>query len=137
MTDNGNADLIDKRLKFLCRKRSAKARYGLQLVDRSACMPKPAAAHFCHLDTAGGNDGGNDQACLIADATRGMLIYANAVDTGKIKLVTRIAYGKRQGCGFLGIHALKIDRHTQGGCLIVRNFTFDIALNECADLRFT
>ena len=131
---NGNARLVDDSFKLVYRQAGAKTGNGFELIDGSARVTESATAHFGNGETERCHDRGNDQAGLVANATRGVLIYAQTLDARGIEAFARIAHRQGKFGSLLVAHAAEIDCHAKCGGLIIGDFALAIAFYKSADL---
>ena len=96
-------------------------------------MTQTTTGNLRHLRAASRRQRSQHQRRRVADAARGMLIHADAVNRGQIDHAARLHHFHRQAGRFLRVHALEADRHHQRGKLIIRNRAVCRALREIAN----
>ena len=134
LADDGAAHPVDDVKESLLVDGDRKPRDRFQLVKRASGVAKPAAAHLCHRDAAGCDDGYDGERGLVADAAGGVLVDLDARDGGQVNHVSRGGHLHGERCGLARIHALIEDGHSEGGGLVVRDGALGIARYEEVDL---
>src|SRR5690606_13956284 len=95
----------------------------LELVERAACVSKPAPAHHRHRHTTCRHQGCQDQRHLVAHSTGGVLVHRWQAQVRKPHGVTALEHCLREGVRFGLIEPVEECSHEEGGHLVVRHLT--------------
>ena len=107
---------------------------GFKLVEGAAGVAEGAAGDHGDGETSGGDDGGNEEAGLVANAACGVLVHAESAGIGAVEGLTREAHGAGEGGEFLGVEAALEDGHQKAGDLGVGGGVGDDGGDEGFDL---
>ncbi len=99
-------------------------------------MPEAATRDHRHVATAGGRDRCQQEADLVADATRRMLVDDRPVETFSLPFEhrSRGSHGERQLTGLLRGHRVQEYGHGQGRYLLCRDAAIGKPVHEIGDL---
>ncbi len=103
------------------RQADAKARNGLQFVERPAGVAQPATADHRNVQAGGGNQRRQHQRSLVTHAAGGVLVHFLRWKKREVKHLARVQHGVGQGSGLLAGHPAQHDRHQPSRDLIVRD----------------
>ena len=134
LSDDRDADLVYDLLEPLHRLFDAHARDRFELIERSARMSEPSAAHFGNRPAACRDKRRNDERRGVAYAAGGMLVDLYAAQIGKIDHVAGVHHCHRQLRGFAVGHAVEYHRHLERRHLIIRDGAVRESVHDKPDL---
>src|SRR4051794_8765568 len=97
-------------------------------------MPKRPPRHHRHHDTRRRGQRGHNEAGFVADAASRVLVYLDAWDSGHIDRFARPQHTFGEASDFTVGHTREVDRHQEGGHLVVGNLAVRVADDEKLDL---
>src|SRR6266511_1013131 len=135
LPNDGKAHITHLIQELLGRELDAESRDRLQLVERPAGVAEAASAHLPERDTASRDDRAHRERGLVPHAARGVLVDYLAADCGA-ELDRLPASDHRIGqreC-LRSVEPAEVNRHAEGGQLIVRHVAPCICEHELRDL---
>ena len=96
-------------------------------------MAQPPSAHLRNPGSAGRHHRRKGEGGLVTHAARAVLIHLDSLNSRQIKHLAALGHGHGKPEGFLLIHAPEIDRHHQGGYLVIGNLSPYIAVDDESD----
>ena len=128
MKDEASArDLVE-------REGRAPAGDGLELVERAAGVPEPAAGQLRHRRPARRDEGGERQGDLVADAAGGVLVDQRAPDVPEREHLPGVDHRLGPAAGLGRVHPVQQDRHGQCGHLLVGDVAAGVGGDDPVDL---
>ncbi len=106
----------------------------LELVERAAGVPEPAARQLGHGRATGRDERAQHQRDLVADASRGVLVDGGPPDARQVEAGARRQHRRGPAGELGGLHAPPHDRHEQGRGLLVGDVADGVGLDEPVDL---
>ena len=119
LPDHAAAHLGHDAREVLGRELGREAGDGLELVERSAGVTEAAAAHHRDRDAARGDERGEGERDLVADAAGGVLVDLEALDAREIEDAAAPEHRVGEGDGLRVVEAAEEDRHEPRGHLVV------------------
>ena len=131
LADDRDADVAQLRDHLVDRQLDAEAGDRLELVERAAGVPEPAAAHLPERHAAGRDDRADGDRRLVPDATGRVLV--DDLPAERRAEVERVAgadhrVGQRVRLG--RAQPVEVDRHAPGGHLVVRHLVARVGEHE-------
>src|SRR5581483_10713911 len=135
LTDDRAADVADLRHELVERQLRAVARDRLELVERPAGVPEPAAAHLPERHPAGRDDRGDRQRRLVAHAA-GRVLGDHLAPEGGTEIDRLAAPNHRVGEHerLARREPAEVHRHAERRELVVRNLAARVAKNQLGKL---
>ena len=120
--------------KFVGRQLDAKARDGLELVERAARVAEPAAAHLPERHAAGGDDRTDGERGLVPHAAGRVLVdHLAAERRAELDRLAAADHRVRQRERLVSVQAAEIHRHAKRSHLVVRDLAARVARARARD----
>ena len=103
---------------------------GLEFVQGPSGMPQSSPRNHRHRHSGCGADRRKDQRSLVSDPAGGMLVDLDSGNHREVHDLPGIQHGLEQPESLIHRKPVDENRHQQGGCLIVRDFTSGKPINK-------